>query len=402
MKRILLLFSFITIITVLGFSQVTVEEQPLTPLHAEIMAQGGSYTAIAQGYNSLFTNPAGFSRESEGGSLSLLAANVWMHARPDMLLASLQAFNGSGGEEQIASILSDQFTENGFGIGASSGIAYVGGNFGIGLSFVFDSFFSGRTFPLGQSGYLLSELSIIAGYALPLELGPLSLSIGADVRPFMRIHSRVDDATDLIATVLGVDTGTTVSDNVFANINALNGSGIAFDAGIIAEIGPLAAGFTVRDIGNTSISYAEHSLQAVLDTLPQLGLPDTGDPTYVSVDGNYIVPMSFTFGLAFHPDFGDFADILDPMVHAEIKDPLILIGGTSDASLWTKLHIGSQIKLFGFWNLWAGLNQGYVTFGTGLDLLFLDISAGIFTRELGRYPGDKPSSGASLEVAVRF
>jgi hypothetical protein len=402
MKRILLVVSLITVISVLGFSQVTVEEQPLVPFHAEIMAQGGSYTAIAQGYNALFTNPAGFSRESEGGSLSLLAANVWIHARPDMLLTSLQDFDGSGGEQEIAAILADQFTENGFGIGASSGIAYVGGNFGIGLSFVFDSFFSGRTFPLGQSGYMRSELSIIAGYALPLELGPLSVSIGADVRPFMRIHSMIDDATDLIATVLGVDTGAAVSDNVFDTINALNGSGIAFDAGLIAEIGPFAAGLTVRDIGNTAISYAQHSLQAVLDTLPQLGLPDTGHPTYAAVDGNYIVPMSFTFGLAFHPDFGDFAGILDPMVHAEIKDPFTLIGGTSGTSLWTKLHVGSQIKLFGFWNLWAGLNQGYVTFGTGLDLLFLDISAGIFTRELGKYPGDRPSSGASFEFAIRF
>jgi len=387
------------IVTALGADPV--EEEPLNPLHAEIMSQGGSYTAIANGYNSLFTNPAGFSQETDG-NMSLLATNIWIHSRPDQLLASIQGLSGGGSEEDIASILAEQFTGNGFGIGGSTGIAFVGGNVGLGLTFTMDSFFSGKTFPLGQSGYMLSEISLIGGYALPLDLGPLRLSIGGDVRPFVRVHSQIDDATDLIASVLGVDTGSDPSDNYLNNIDALNGFGIAFDAGLLAEIGPFTAGLSARDITGTNISYAQHSLQAVLDTLPQFGLPDTSDPSYQPVEQQYVIPMSFTTGLAFHPDLGGFSNFIDPMVHAQLDDPFLLLSGEINASIWTKLHLGAQVELFNFWKLWGGLNQGYVTLGTGMHLLFLDLKAGVFTRELGRYPGDKPSSGLAVELAIRF
>jgi hypothetical protein len=50
----------------------------------------------------------------------------------------------------------------------------------------------------------------------------------------------------------------------------------------------------------------------------------------------------------------------------------------------------------------GGFNQGCLTLGVGAKLLFLDLNAAFFTREMGKYIGDRPNSGMSLEAAIRF
>jgi hypothetical protein len=66
------------------------------------------------------------------------------------------------------------------------------------------------------------------------------------------------------------------------------------------------------------------------------------------------------------------------------------------------VHLGAELKILSVLSAWAGLNQGYFTFGAGLDLFVVEINASVFTRELGSYLGDRRSSGATLEVAIRF
>lgn len=47
---------------------------PFAPENPSVMGRGGSFTANASGYNSFFTNPAGFAGE---GEFTLASANVW-------------------------------------------------------------------------------------------------------------------------------------------------------------------------------------------------------------------------------------------------------------------------------------------------------------------------------------
>ena len=48
-----------------------------------LAGQGGSFTANASGYNSLFKNPAGFAMD--GGDFTLLSANVWSFADQSLI-----------------------------------------------------------------------------------------------------------------------------------------------------------------------------------------------------------------------------------------------------------------------------------------------------------------------------
>ncbi len=110
--------------------------------------------------------------------------------------------------------------------------------------------------------------------------------------------------------------------------------------------------------------------------------------------------MDIAAGIAFHPDMGSFNNILDPSISVDLHNVVGALDGS--ASIWTLLHVGAELKLLSLFTLRGGLNQGYLTVGAGVKLLVLDLNFALFTNELGTYVGDMPSSGASLEAAIRW
>lgn len=51
-----------------------------------------------------------------------------------------------------------------------------------------------------------------------------------------------------------------------------------------------------------------------------------------------------------------------------------------------KIHLGSELSI-PFITLRAGINQGYTTYGLGLNLLIMDLDVAYYSEELGAYPG---------------
>jgi hypothetical protein len=128
-----------------------------------------------------------------------------------------------------------------------------------------------------------------------------------------------------------------------------------------------------------------------------LQFPTTG--TLVTAD-QYVIPMDIAVGVAFHPDFGTFNNIIDPSISFDIRNVVgALAGGTSP---WTLLHLGLETRFFSFFTLRTGINQGYLTMGGGLKFLFFDLNFALFTREMGVHIGDKPLSGMSMDASLRW
>ncbi|TVQ41245.1 MAG: hypothetical protein EA384_00545 [Spirochaetaceae bacterium] len=402
---IAVLIAVLAAVPLFGFDSRTQSAMP--PLHPVVMAQGGSYTAIARGYNALFSNPAGFARPE--GELTLLSATMWMHSRPHAVIPGAAAlFRGTleGDRRRIE----EQFTSRGFGTGGAAGIGYVGNNLGIGVSAVFDALLFGQSFPTADDqgdieGVLASEISIIGGFAVPFTLGGARVSLGGDLRPFVRAYSYVEDATltaGMIARYLGVDS--LHADEAFMdNTPVLNGFGLGFDLGLLVEWRQATVGLSLRDIGGTDLNFSSHSLERVWAAIRTGSLPapaQSGDQGYV--EQRYYVPMSANLGVAYHPRLTGFGRRLDPVVHVEVRDLLRAADHDTPAGSLLHLHAGAQISLWDSFALRGGLYQGHPTFGAGLSVGFLDLNAALFTREFGAYPGDRPVSGASLEAALRF
>jgi hypothetical protein len=376
---------------------------------------------MARGYSALFTNPAGFIFTDEP-ELTIPSVLVWAHSRPDLLLSTIGAFSGDAsdttadGEEKsqqdlIIDALREQFTTNGFGIGSALGLGYVGNGIGIGLEAAFDSYLYGPTFPLGLEGEINSQFSLVLGYAHPFFLGPVKLGVGGALRPTIRIASFVDSdtAADLITQFTGVDTGETDSEesgDLMQTLTALNGWGVAFDTGLIAEYRAFKLGVQARNLFNTQMDYSNNTFQEIFDAAAAGGLPaspeNSDDPSYVS--DSYVIPTEISFGAAWRPELGQYSQVFDPKIHAQVTDPFQMTDQNPEQprSFWTRLHFGTELTFLNFFDLRFGLNQGYFTLGTGLDLGFLEIQYAIYSQEYGRYPGDQQVGGAALEFAFRF
>lgn len=407
------------VLAVLGLPSVaaeTVRQKEFQPANPEILGQGGSFVAVAEGFNSLYTNPAGLAMTPEP-ELTLPSLTFWAYSRPDLLLPTIGALGGqsvsSDGENQsrdqlILDNLSEQFTTNGFGVGTGVSFGYVGNRLGIGLNLAVDSYLYGDTFPLGLEGEITSHLMLAFGYAQPFRIGPVDLSLGGVLRPNLRITSIVgsDTAADLITQFTGVSTGDSGGGgDLTSSITALNGWGVAFDTGLLASYRSYRLGLQARNLFNTGMQYSRNSLADILSALSSGGLPSApseGDAAFVSE--TYIIPMELTVGGAWQPDLGELSFLIDPELHMQYAG---LFGtGQLDpqrpTSAWTRISIGTELTMLRFFDLRFGLNQGYFTTGFGMDLMFLELQFALYSQEFGRYPGDQQVGGAALEFALRF
>jgi hypothetical protein len=373
-------------------SAFAADEPAFLPMLPQIMGEGGDLTASAHGYASLFTNPAGFSRMPGDFSLGV---TTWLYARPDRAIGVLSglAANPDAFMGDLAGFVNQEVTQGGFGIGGLLGVGWTGSGIGLGAFMLIDSFVAGPTM-IGAEGDLTATLGFVGGLSVPIKLDWMTLHVGGDVRPMVRIHSQLT-GIQAIDMIMQMNTG----GDIFAALdsaNALYGIGVGFDLGAILDMGGLSAGLSIRDLLGTSFFYSQAPFGTVIDSLGQTQtLPDGEAPSET-----YTIPMNVSAGAAYNPDLGGLKFFVDPTVHLGLTD---VVGVIRDGrSPWALLHIGAEAKILSVLTIQAGLNQGYLTAGAGLHLLFLDLTMAIFTRELGTYLMDKPSSGASLEVAIRF
>jgi hypothetical protein len=398
-KNILLILLLITSFSVFAQDAEDIYEKPFNLLLPEIVGQGGSYTAVSEGVGALFSNPAGFA--SDRTDFTLVALNPWFYLRPDKLAAVLEPIiNGDESDEAVANVISEltgQAVSNGLGFGFSTGLNFVGSGLGLGVSAVADVLLSGKTLT-GISGDGIVTIAGVGGYAVDFDLGILRLKVGGDVRPMVRLHLAIPNSAAL--EMLGGIAGGGDPLASLMGLNALYGTALAIDLGAILEFGPFSAGLSIRDLGGTTFNYTEQSLE---DTLADLQAGTEGEELVIGgtpAPGNYVTPMEINLGAAFHPDLGGLSNLIDPQVHIDLKDPIAVI--RDGRSPWTLLHIGGEVKLLRFINVRAGLNQGFLTFGAGLDIPFMNINISTFSRAKGVYLKDGATSGVSLELAIRL
>lgn len=389
MKRFVLIL-LLLIVGAAAWAQTTYDETPFLPWSPETAAQGGSFTANAKGFNALFYNPAAFGRDK--GSLTIVTTTPWLYLplAEDSLTTTLDAVTAIS-DDVTGSIgaLNEYLTGNGLGFGMMTGVGYVGRNLGLGLVGILDSFAYGPN-TLGVQADVNLTLGFVGGLGFPIHLGGMTLFVGGAVRPMYRVSVKDIGMGEFMDLLAGAGTG---SDS---NTTALHGVGLGIDAGVIAELGFLSLGLTVKDLFGTKFHYSTSTLDDVLGALEAGQLPE-GDP--VPEEDQYIVPMSVNFGVAIDPDLGGLSFLFDPIVHAQYTLPL---GAVEETSFWKGMHVGAEVAFFRFIKVRGGINQGYFTLGAGLHLLFLDINLALFSRESGSYAGAHQTQGLAAEVAIRF
>ena len=380
MKRILITLAALCLL----FAPLAAQSSPLSGFSfkdASAMAMGGTFTAVSEGFRSLYGNPTGFA--AEDGELTILAPTVWAYFRPtEENIELLKRASGEG--DDALNAVDSLLTDNGLGAGANLGLGYVGGGLGIGLFVTGDAYASGQTLA-GAVADTDVQVNLVLGLALPVNLFGLKLTVGGDLRPFYRM---VGDFP--LSEVLGPMMGSGEFSDILTSNDMITGFGVAMDLGASLELGAFEFGLVVRDLAPSFRMYG-NTIQELVDS----GfVVSSGDDK-----GLYSLTPCVVAGVQYHPKL-DKLSWLDPRVIVELRDPVSVI--RDKESVFNLIHAGAEIKMFDVLALRGGVNEGWLSAGVGLDLFVLEINAAVFTEELGWRPGQNGRSGVSLEVAIRI
>jgi hypothetical protein len=385
------LFIAAALIACATFASAQTVLSSLTVKDAKTMGLGGAFSAISQGYGSLYGNPAGFA--SSKGQLTLSDLSTWGYLKPTTAdIAQMKVLADSSSSKPAMAKAADYLIRgNGLGAGLSLGLGYTGHGLGLGAYLVADAVASGSTL-LGASLTSALEANAVFGFGLPIRIGSSTLSLGGDVRPFFRV-----DAVDakgvngwpfpLVLSALQDGDG-----SALMNEDVKTGVGLAMDFGAQLEMGSLSLGLSVRNVAPSYLRNQE-SVSALLDQLQSGSLP-----SYLnSADKASSLPIVCT-GLAWKPVV--LKGFFEPSFYMEVQDPVSIV--RDKASVWNLFHAGVDLRLLSFLDLRAGLNRGWLSAGLGLDLYLFELDAAVFTEELGAHPGDEGRSGFALQAAFHI
>lgn len=382
------------------------DDRPVHQLSPQIEAMGGAFVPIARGYESLYTNPAGFSRK--GGQLTFLNVNLgpYFLPTPEMISFAEEMAAGNGGEvdtEKIKELIQTLDLQNGSGTNFNAGLGFATHGIGIGLLTDLDLL-------LTQDGDSTTSIFVepvfttspVVGLSHGFRFGDSRLIIGGDVRGILR--ARTPDRISL-STVLEMMDGEEGSDDPM-NIELDVSVGYGFDAGAIFELdGGLTVGGVVQNIGGTKMITARktgNDLQTAMDTHGS-DVQALYDDVFANPDANgysYQIPMSITGGVGFEtPD----KEALDMRFAAEYTHTFYEEEANIDHdTLWKNIHLGGEVSLFRFLKVRGGFNQGYLTAGVGFDLFVIELDATYYSRELGNYAGHRQNEALVIGTKIKL
>lgn len=73
---------------------------------------------------------------------------------------------------------------------------------------------------------------------------------------------------------------------------------------------------------------------------------------------------------------------------------------SSKENIYKRLHMGAELNFSNVVGVLGGINQGYTTYGLFLNSKIARIDAGIYSEELGKYPGDIKNRSYYARVTV--
>jgi hypothetical protein len=386
MKRMLTILTIIFLAGGVAFAQDRL--YAATPKDARSMAMGGAFVAMSQGYQSLYGNPAAFANKKV--EFTVLSVNPWLYVRPTTdNISTFQSVADAIASDPttVAGPLSDLVTDNGFGVGMSVGMGWIGNGLALGLLGGGEAFVAGDTL-LGASGALDAQIAAVVGIGVPLQLGPFRFQLGGDVRPYLRMTGELE-GTELLGAMTG---GSEEFDIMATDVGV--GFGLAVDLGARMDIGKMVSvGLAVRDI-STKQTYSKSTFGDVVSSLGAGDLPP-------GADAEYSMAPNVTLGASISPITGPLSKLFDVTVIAEIQDPVNVY--LDKSSVWNVFHLGLEADfLGGLMSLRTGLNKGWISLGAGISLLVLDLNIALFTEEMGPRPGDSPRTGIAAEVSIRL
>ncbi|MCF7927592.1 MAG: hypothetical protein K9L68_00755 [Spirochaetales bacterium] len=389
----LLLLSLLLSVVFAGHvaAQNTKEIPKLEPRYPSLYASGSAGAAGRSGFEALFTNPAGFSLSEE--EITAFSANAWLTLPPQQLNDGIEAAFGT--DAASVTQMEDAYQSSGVGYGASVMSGYVGRGLGLGLYSVGESMLYGSPLPNGIEGYFDGNIGLVAGFSVPFLLEGATFHLGGALRPQIRIHTPLDEYTGSYFSNRLAGSGESPF-SMLSGADLYYGYGVAIDMGGVLDFDFFRIGLSIRDLFDTGFTFTRTDFDRFMKTT----LFSEGEEI---VDTVYVVSSQVDLGLYLRPLNGNGESVFDPQLYFEFAGIQRVL--EEEINLPAIIRGGADLELYEFANIGIGYNQGSLTAGGGVDLLFIDIYGAAWfllpsAAEGGRFY--KGGNGISLDLAVRF
>ena len=457
----------LSVLFLISLALFTVSAEPVyldssVPVNPIVMGQGGSFTANAEGYNSLFKNPAGFAVGK--GDVTVLSMNAWMFADQSMIdfaqdpdayfnnvetiateiestfdEAKLAEWLASKDEGEMIALLEDLGLFSGWDSENESLETYLANidwvdaiqndpalqeQF-ISLAAVIYEDINGE--PLLPSGNIRAGMNtgfgiVKKGFGFGMSLNADALFAGETVLntaggvsataavtagyaltlfDFLKVGAAVRPMYRAYSSI----SGAAIIDGLQAGdiASSLSSNAVFHGWGIGFDAGAIAS-FGPFNIGLALTDIGGTRLQFVQNSWTDMYDALAGGtelPAGGDVTDTYIVPMDVSLGASFHPDLGGLSVIIDPTVSVEVSDAVNTLASGDTIEPLDIFKFGASARLLRFIDVRAGYYAGYVSAGLGADLLFFNVNVAGFMKANQQTVG-YADYGVSAEVAFRF
>jgi len=359
-----------TLITIFSLALISLGHTFPRPARAELLedlhrtarplAMGDAFTAVAEGSNAFFYNPAGLANsQAEEWRIEAPTLSFELTARGISILSDFLGIDKENLGE-VTDLIEDNLGEP-FRAKVALFPNATHKNFGMGL---------------------LLQTTVDARFRNPVN-PQVRTRIAADIGPFFGASYGLLNDTLLfgfcgkILYRLGLDrvyTAVDIAGEDFSPLDDLDGNlGFGIDLGAMYTLAQApwtpTIGLVVQNIGD--IDFGEAGT----------------------------IPMAFNIGLAAHPK----VSILDITLALDFKD--LLANKADDSDFWKRVHLGSEVRFTQgptWLSVGIGINQGYLTGGVGITYKSFRLDIATYGEEAGAYAGQREDRRLIMQLNFDF
>lgn len=384
-KRTLLIILLLSV--PLSLFSIDIHTEPSIEIpSARMAALGGYHAALADDVSALFANPAGYRPAEPELSVSELTLNL---TGPIFDMANLFLEGGDLlSNPKTYEIFNSLYS--GIELLGPVAVAFVGDGVGFGIYNRSTAIIETPT-STDIKSTITEEVLLTGGYTFRIphfEGTRHTLDLGINMKGFLRGEGGFNYSLLLINDFINSLGPDLVMDEPYANI-----TGIGFDLGALYSYGD-QWGFALvgQDIFSPTLRSNYLTLKDYLDGAEVDGKQNGVLPFQLHAGIRYSPPLKRVKDYFSDVDFYlDYRDIFDFWIYPELATNPVL-----------HIALGTEVELLEILSIRAGLNEGLLAGGLGIDLNFAKLNLAMYGTEQSIEPGIQPVYNVIIGLEFRY
>lgn len=363
---------------------------PYRKTSARMLSMGGAGIALRSNQDALYVNPASLGEKGLVWNVPNMAVTLY-NAR-DLIATGIidNASNIQDNAGEYADAVINIYKKTGYNniMTMDAGVGAKLGRLALASDVQFNMLtYTPSTGVLDMS--VIPQVDVVFSAGLGLRFfrdSAINFDIGAAVRVNAKAYYEKVDAN-----------------YVLSNINNMNQimTELTDDKPVMVAYSiPVDLGFNLNLPAGFTFSTVARNINGNFKAQVYDSIKDTADNAYKVLNGNVTIesPMTVDFGFGWKPKYG-LSWLANPNLAIDLVDLVGLVSDFSFSGIFAHMKAGIEVELLRLLELRAGLNQGYVSIGAGVNLMnLIHLEASYYRLEFGEKLLDKPVDALTVRM----